>query len=382
MYLKLKKGRKNMNASEKWNGIVKQYQLLFKCQESNIQKEWETYCSELFNYKRFSGEIDAFRKIRIGSSERVIPDIILKNGNKDIVDIELKQYCLPFDSKFEEQLKSYLKLLNLSVGLIVCQKIYLCWFEYHENKLYKIEIPFAEDNDDGIKLMDLLCKENFSAEKIKQFIDSKLKELEDKEKQKQHIQEIKNRVNSDLIKELLLNYFLRENYADDEILQALDEIEVKAPERKNNFNRDHNSDTSTTEKSTQEDSFPVSPAFIIIKTHDDRVNRCKRYFNCSEAEALYHATRHCWAVSYNRVVGHSNYVLAVIDSIVQEVYEVKAWTKVTPQGVWGIDDGKALDRFEFTGKPAQDSIREKFIGKQIPYEYRKKGMASPVLFSK
>ena len=96
---------------------------------------------------------------------------------------------------------------------------------------------------------------------------------------------------------------------------------------------------------------------------------------------MYHATRHSWRVSYEKVI-HYGYVLAVIDGNVKEVYKVKQWNQVSPEDVWGIDNNKAAGRFEFVGEVADDSIREKFINKTIPFKYRKPGMASPVVFSK
>ena len=377
-----------MEASEKWNFIVKEYDSLYNKPESDIQRAWESYCSELFNYKKIFGEIDSFRKIRIGSSERVIPDIILKRGNKDIIDIELKQYCLSLDSKFEAQLKSYLKLLNLSVGLIICQKIYLCWLEYNEDSIYMIEIPFSKDNRDGIKIMELLSKEDFSEEKIKPFIDNKLKELKAKKRQEENIQEIKKNIDANLINTLLLDHFVNQNYADDEILKALDETEIKVSEKgitpsvKNTGNLIGTIPGGLPIPPVSPlPPFPKSPAFIIIKTHYERVISCKNYFNCSESDALYHATRHCWRVSHDTVIRYG-YVLAVIDGVVKEVYKVVSWNQVGYNDVWKIDDDKAMGRYEFTGKVADDSIRNQFINKQIPYEYRKPGMASPVVFSK
>lgn len=355
-----------MEAKEKWGFIVKQYHLLYKNREGDIQKEWESYCSEFFNYKRTSNEIDSFRNIHIGSTERVIPDIILKIGNKDIIDIELKQYCLSFDNKFEKQLKSYLKLLNLSVGLIVCSKIYLYWFEYKEDKVHKIEIPFVESNEDGIELMDLLCKETFSEEKVKEFIVGK-----------KNVREIKESIDDNLIKTLLIDYFTNKNYADDEILQALDGINISVSEKGKPFPPKPEPPKPGPEPPGPG---PESPAFIIIKTHYDRVNSCKHYFNCSEEEALYHATRHSWRVSYDKVMQYG-YVLAVIDRVVKEVYKVRSWNQVSYRDVWEIDNEKALGRFEFTGSVAEESIRNTFINKEIPYKYRKPGMASPIVFS-
>lgn len=369
-----------MNTTEKWNYIVSRHSKLYNAQEKEIQSEWETYCSELFDYKKLFNEIDAFRSMQIGSHERVIPDIILKNSNKDLIDIELKQYNLPFDIKFEEQLKSYLKLLSLSVGIIVCQKIYLCWLNDGDKKIYKIAIPFTENNPDGIILIDLLCKETFSAEKIKDYIKNKLTT-------KINIQKIKNEITPDLIYKLLSSNFENEKYSDEEILQALDTINISVSEKNKSITPPPQGKTiippPKTVRPNEPDNtdFPNSPDFIIIKTHWERVTTCKHYFNCSNDDALYHATRHSWRVSYEKVI-HYGYVLAVIDGNVKEVYKVKQWNQVRPEDVWGIDNNKAAWRFEFVGEVADDSIREKFINKTIPFKYRKPGMAAPVIFSK
>ncbi len=367
-----------MDSKEKWNYIVSRYHELYNAQEKAIQEEWESYCSEIFNYKKYSKEIDVFRSMQIGSRERIIPDIILKTANKDLIDIELKQYNSPFDIKFETQLKSYLKLLSLTVGIIVCQKIHLCWLNTNEDKMYNIAIPFEKDNAYGIKLIDLLCKDTFSAENIKAYITTKF-----------DIQEIKNKITTDFINDLLSNYFEKEKYCADAIKQALDEINISVSEKKPISNsttgsyRDNGEKTKTGGRQPPQPpiytDFPTAPPFIIIKTKQDRVNVCKHYFNCSDDEALYHATRHCWRVSYESVIRY-DYVLAVIDSYVKEVYKVKQWNQVHIDDAWDIDV-KVEGRFEFVGEVAEDSIRKKFIGKLIPYEYRKPGMASPIVFS-
>ena len=54
----------------------------------------------------------------------------------------------------------------------------------------------------------------------------------------------------------------------------------------------------------------------------------------------------------------------------QEVYEVEKW----------YEDPDFIGRYMFDGKPAKDEIRELFVNKRIPLKYRRKGMASPVLF--
>lgn len=124
-----------------------------------------------------------------------------------------------------------------------------------------------------------------------------------------------------------------------------------------------------TAQKVEADDFPTEPNYIIIKTKNDRVASCNG--------SLYDATRHCWRVKYETVMKYK-YVLAVIEGIVQEVYQVQYWQFAEK---WSNDTDKAKGRLEFVGEIAPESIREQFIGKTIPYEYRKPGLASPVVFS-
>ncbi len=353
-----------MDSLTKWNYIVERYSLLYNSQESAIQKEWENYFSELFDYKKLFGEIDSQRSIVIGAGQRVIPDIILRKSGKDLIDIELKQYNLVFDSKMEEQLKSYLKLLNLSIGVIICNKIIFCYFDYSANKLYKVVIDFVKDNRDGAVFIDLLTKSVFDENTIKDFIRKKLET-------KQRITEIQNKVNEELISNILKDY-LREQYTEEEINIALKDYEVKIVKNSMEFNTPTVKIASIKSKEvsiSEDENFPLTANYIIIKTSYARVNAC--------GGNLYDATRHCWRVKFDTVNKYP-YVLAVIEGVVKEAYKVKRWQKAEK---WS-NDSKVDGRLEFVGEIAEEEIRKSFIGKTIPTKYRRPGMASPVIYSK
>ena len=86
-----------MTFADIWNYIVERYEKNRSAQEVVVQQEWEQYFSELFNYRRLFGEVDAHRTIHIGSGHRTIPDIIINTDGRDLFDVELKQYNLPFN---------------------------------------------------------------------------------------------------------------------------------------------------------------------------------------------------------------------------------------------------------------------------------------------
>lgn len=84
----------------------------------------------------------------------------------------------------------------------------------------------------------------------------------------------------------------------------------------------------------------------------------------------YEATRKAWKIK-PRNLSEYPYVLSVTDGIVREVYKVNEWFFVENR-----------ERYGFNGDIAEEKIRNRFVGKRIPNTYVKKGMASPVLFSK
>lgn len=214
-----------MTSVEKWNLIVDEYQRLHSSLEEKIQSAWEMYCAELFEYKKLLHEIDAQRHLSVGSGGAIIPDIILKVDGKDIFDIELKKYSLPFHESFESQLISYLNQTHLSVGMIVCNKIYLYYYEYSTISVNKIEISFKKNNPDGIALMDMLAKDSFSAEKIRDYIA-------EKQKCEKNILKIRRQLeNIDWIKTVIKNN-LKTEFPMIDIDAVLDEYNIHALHKK------------------------------------------------------------------------------------------------------------------------------------------------------
>ena len=202
-----------MTAKEKWNIVVSQYLEHYSESEKELQKVWERIFVELFGYSSFCGEVDSQRSIKIGSKERVVPDIILKRDGIDLVDVELKLSFAPFDSQMESQMISYLKLLNLSIGVLVCKKLYLYIFDYANSKTQKVSIDFTKDNPDGVRFVELLQKSTFSKESIKDFVQTKNVFSE-------NVGLIRDELSSAFLKQLVIKHF-EESFARDEIDAAL-----------------------------------------------------------------------------------------------------------------------------------------------------------------
>ena len=85
---------------------------------------------------------------------------------------------------------------------------------------------------------------------------------------------------------------------------------------------------------------------------------------------IYETVRRAWKVNLDKVRKYK-YCFAVLNGVVRNVYIIDEWNAST------ISDG---ERFEFVGYEAPEEIRKCFVNKRIPAKYRRKGMASPILY--
>ncbi len=117
------------------------------------------------------------------------------------------------------------------------------------------------------------------------------------------------------------------------------------------------------------------PAIII------KINRSARSLN------TYDATRICWAVSPSRAK-EAQYVLAVHNGLIVDVFEPEDWLLATDEDFRGFDlpskteydSGEKRKRYAFYGPQASERILKKYVRHRIPQEYRKKGQAGPFLY--
>lgn len=212
---------------ENWNLLAAQHSEFYNQPECKIQRLWEDYFSEIFGFSRIFNEIESQRKLHIGATDREIPDLILKKNGKDLFIVELKQYSLLKKDDFEKQLLNYMSHtdLRLSIGVLVCEKLYLYFYNHSDNKKDCLEIPFEKDNELGIKFMEIFSKNNFDLEETRNFIQSESKNKNDAAK-------IKKEITEELIKNLLQEHFSR-IYGKEVVDSALKDFSFISSERKN-----------------------------------------------------------------------------------------------------------------------------------------------------
>ena len=212
------KGGTKMDAREKWEFLVDCYNKNKNAPEQRIQRDWENLFVEIFGYSKLLKEVDSQRSIQIGSTVRTIPDIIIHNKEQgDLFVVELKRHTLTTGT---EQLFSYLKLLKVDLGVLICNKIYLYDYDItkDDDKQAFVEIAFTKDNPDGIKFVELFSKGSFNRQNVKDFIQKRKKE-------KDNIHTIQQKVTAEFVRQILQEQ-LAVTYSQTEIEQALKEIVI------------------------------------------------------------------------------------------------------------------------------------------------------------
>ncbi len=194
-----------MDSVEKWNKLCDYFERYKYDAEEKIQKVWETLFSELFGYSFLDDEIESHRKIQLGSTERLIPDIIIKNNETDLFMVELKREDLSVDESRKKQLYSYLKQEHNDLGILVCNQICLVKYDYSvpDEEQLCCYIDFKKNNPLGIKFIEVFEKRNFNKENAMKFIIESNKATLEAEKLKQQL-------TTDLLKKLIIDYFSKE----------------------------------------------------------------------------------------------------------------------------------------------------------------------------
>ena len=85
--------------------------------------------------------------------------------------------------------------------------------------------------------------------------------------------------------------------------------------------------------------------------------------------SLYEAVRWAWRVNPARAA-EADWVVAVVGGVAKGVFEVHGWQP----------SKREPGRFEFHGTQLHDGVARRYVGRLIPGEYRRRGMASPVLY--
>jgi hypothetical protein len=147
---------------------------------------------EKLGWSRFKNEIVLKQNIQLGSSGKIIPDIIVKSlVNNESFVIEVKKPSADIENKsHKNQLFSYMRQLKLVNGLLIGNKIQIYYDGMHnynisEDPVLLKSIEISELDKNGALFIDLFHKNSFSYDNLDHFAKKTIKEISikrDKEK--------------------------------------------------------------------------------------------------------------------------------------------------------------------------------------------------------
>lgn len=96
-------------------------------------------------------------------------------------------------------------------------------------------------------------------------------------------------------------------------------------------------------------------------------------------QALYEATRGVWRISDRRE--GARYALAVANGVVREVYVIDRWhpAATTEYETRLPQEVNKRGRWEFTGRVAPATVRDKYLGCTVAHYFRR-GNANPITY--
>ena len=169
---------------EKWNELwnelcyILSENLPTNTNEQLFEKE-VVRAFEKLGWSEYNKEISVRESIQIGSSNRrIAPDLILRSKDEgNLFVVEVKKPSLEIDnSTFKGQLSSYMRMVRVTEGILIGNKIQLFSDDESLNKDgidLIVEIEFKRDNEKGLKFVELFSKENYSKENIEEYIQEK-----------------------------------------------------------------------------------------------------------------------------------------------------------------------------------------------------------------
>lgn len=93
---------------------------------------------------------------------------------------------------------------------------------------------------------------------------------------------------------------------------------------------------------------------------------------------LYYATQYAWKVSLSKA-GKAEVILPTRHGLIVGAFVEAEWLEATAEHF--PDRPPRPGRRGFRGRPAPKAIRDLYVGKRVPDEYRKRGAANPIRYT-
>jgi uncharacterized protein len=97
-------------------------------------------------------------------------------------------------------------------------------------------------------------------------------------------------------------------------------------------------------------------------------------------KSIYDATRFAWKLNVSKA-RQAEYILAVQQGLIVGAFKANEWLGATAMDFPLAPEDKPTGRFGFEGEEAPTDIKNLYVGKRVPDEYRKPGAANPIKYT-
>lgn len=212
---------------EKWNEICVD---LCNCQNRNVsESEYQKQVAldlRLLGWKLYAHEIREQMTIEIGAANALRPDFVIYKDEKPQFVIELKRPQHVQRERERTQLFSYMKQLNLKIGLYIGEDIQVFYFDSakDENPRLVFCVALKIDSEDGRMFVELFSRENYSQECLLEFCQERMEYLRQQELLAEELKYLTSENGRIWIYDMLRRKYGEEHTADwvEDLLQKID----------------------------------------------------------------------------------------------------------------------------------------------------------------
>lgn len=166
--------------------------------------------------------------LQLGSTERLVPDILVQKDERNSFIIEVKKPGHKKTNRNIDQLLSYMKQLEIPVGIYWGDEVEVYWKTIGDGSapLRLLSLNFNVLCEDGDSFVSLFTEENYSLESMRAFKD----ECEAKKKFDSDVNNLLEEVTApefnETMKSLISNYFLNNGLDEDVVKTVMSKVQL------------------------------------------------------------------------------------------------------------------------------------------------------------
>lgn len=129
------------------------------------------------NWSKANGEICSKERIKIGSNQKLEPDITLKINNKPVLVVEVKRPLNKLNEDQILQLVSYMRQCRVPFGIYVGDRIALFYDDSTHEPTEVWSIDLDSEADEGWRFVDFFSRGSFNEERLDIFCKERMNEI-------------------------------------------------------------------------------------------------------------------------------------------------------------------------------------------------------------